>query len=72
MEEKAEVEPGDINSPHFEYIYWDICDPLVDYISFDFGNEQPRELWGNSGAVPVRKPTHISRSNNGYGISGQR
>ena len=68
MEKPAQIELGDINSPHFEHIFWDICDPLVHYVPFDFGNQHPREPWDSSDAITLQEPIFIDRSNNGYSI----
>ena len=69
MEKPAQIELGDINSPHFEFIFWDICDPLVHYVPFDFGNAKPREPWSNPDPISVQEPILIDRSKNGYSIA---
>ena len=66
MQKTAQTELGDINSPHLDSVFWDIYDPLADYVSFDIGNSQPRELPSRISAASSQEPISVNRRGNGY------
>ena len=68
MQAAAPTEPGDLNSPHLDSVFWDLYDPLTDYVSFDIGNCQPRQQFDRRIPPPIPAPVWVNHHLNKYAV----